>query len=493
MDISALTTDFYELTMMQGYYLSGENPQVVFDMFYRANPFDGGYAVFAGLGDLMPQLEGLNFSETDISYLRSLNMFDEGFLKYLSTYKFHGDIYAMKEGTIVFPGEPLVRIHTSLMDAQLIEGLLLNTINFQTLIATKAMRVCNAARGGVVMEFGLRRAQGLDGALSASRAAFIGGAKLTSNTIAGKVFGIPVGGTMAHSWVMAYDSELEAFREFARIYPNNCILLIDTYDTLGSGIENAITVGLEQKAKGLGVGVRIDSGDLSYLAREVRQRLDDAGLPNATICVSNDLTEQIISTLVSDNVPINSWGVGTNLVTGGTQSALGGVYKLCAKQQSDGTFEPTMKVSNSYTKTTNPGIKQVYRFYDSEGLAIADLIALEDEHLESFLDVSSNTAGNGKKPDIMFYHPFSDSDFFMLKSNSYTSYEPLLVKVMENGNLVRPKRPLKEIQDYAKESFSKFHKSYKRFINPHIYKVSLSSNLKSLKHDLILKFKGIEK
>ena len=476
MDISALTTDFYELTMMQGYYLSGENPQVVFDMFYRQNPFGGGYAVFAGLGELLPQLESLNFSKSDIAYLKSLNMFDEGFLDYLSTYKFHGDIYAMREGTIVFPGEPLVRIHTSLMDAQLIEGLLLNTINFQTLIATKSMRVCSAARGTTVMEFGLRRAQGLDGALSASRAAYIGGAKLTSNTIAGKVFGIPVGGTMAHSWIMAYDSELEAFREFAKIYPNNCVLLIDTYDTLGSGIENAITVGLEQKAKGLKIGVRIDSGDLAYLAKEVRQRLDAAGLEDATICVSNDLTEEIINNLVNDGVPINSWGVGTYLVTGGTQSALGGVYKLCAKQLSDGTFMPTMKISNSYAKTTNPGIKQVYRFYDAEGLAIADLITLDEEEYTT-----------GK--NIMFYHPFSDSDFFQLKADKYVSCEKLLVKVMENGTFLKEKRPLKEVQDFAQESFSHFHRSYKRFMNPHIYKVSLSDKLKTLKHDLIVKSK----
>lgn len=479
MDISALTTDFYELTMMQGYYLSGENPQVVFDMFYRANPFDGGYAIFAGLGELLPQLESLNFSKSDIAYLRSLNMFDEGFLQYLSTYKFHGDIYAMKEGTTVFPGEPLVRIHTSLMDAQLIEGLLLNTINFQTLIATKAMRVCSAARDTAVMEFGLRRAQGLDGALSASRAAYIGGAKLTSNTIAGKVFGIPVGGTMAHSWVMAYDNELEAFREFARIYPTNCVLLIDTYDTLGSGIENAIIVGLEQKAKGLKIGVRIDSGDLSYLARAVRQKLDAAGLEDATICVSNDLTEQIISTLVSDGVPINSWGVGTYLVTGGTQSALGGVYKLAAKQLPDGTFQPTMKISNSYAKTTNPGIKQVYRFYDSEGLAIADLITLDDEEF--------STGEN-----IMFFHPFSDSDFFQLRADKYVSCEKLLIKVMDNGTFIKEKKPLKEIQDFAQENFSHFHKSYKRFINPHIYKVSLSQKLKTLKHDLVVKAKMAE-
>ena len=477
-DVSALTTDFYELTMMQGYFLNNENPDVVFDMFYRKNPFDGGYAVFAGLGELLPQLESLNFSANDIAYLKSLNIFDQRFLDYLSTYKFKGDIYAPKEGTTVFPGEPLVRVHTKLIDAQLIESLLLNTVNFQTLIATKAMRVCTAAGDGAVMEFGLRRAQGMDGGLSASRAAYIGGCKLTSNTLAGKVFGIPVGGTMAHSWVMAYDNELEAFREFAKIYPNNCVLLIDTYDTLGSGIENAIIVGKEQQAKGLKMGVRIDSGDLSYLARAVRQRLDEAGLPDATICVSNDLTEQIITTLVTDNVPIDSWGVGTNLVTGGDQAALGGVYKLSAKGRKDGTFQPTIKVSNSSAKTTNPGIKQIYRFYGKDGLAIADLITLNEEEIK-----------DGE--DLIFYHPVTDGDLFLLRGGKYDKVEKLLGCVMKDGKICVEQRSLKEIQDYAKESQSHFHKSYKRLINPHIYKVSLSKKLKNLKHDLILESKGI--
>ncbi|HAN43207.1 MAG TPA: nicotinate phosphoribosyltransferase [Sphaerochaeta sp.] len=477
-DVSALTTDFYELTMMQGYFLNNENPDVVFDMFYRKNPFDGGYAVFAGLGELLPQLESLNFSANDIAYLKSLNIFDQRFLDYLSTYKFKGDIYAPKEGTTVFPGEPLVRVHTKLIDAQLIESLLLNTVNFQTLIATKAMRVCTAAGDGAVMEFGLRRAQGMDGGLSASRAAYIGGCKLTSNTLAGKVFGIPVGGTMAHSWVMAYDNELEAFREFAKIYPNNCVLLIDTYDTLGSGIENAIIVGKEQQAKGLKMGVRIDSGDLSYLARAVRQRLDEAGLPDATICVSNDLTEQIITTLVTDNVPIDSWGVGTNLVTGGDQAALGGVYKLSAKGRKDGTFQPTIKVSNSSAKTTNPGIKQIYRFYGKDGLAIADLITLDEEEIK-----------DGE--DLIFYHPVTDGDLFLLRGGKYDKVEKLLGCVMKDGKICVEQRSLKEIQDYAKESQSHFHKSYKRLINPHIYKVSLSKKLKNLKHDLILESKGI--
>ena len=477
-DVSALTTDFYELTMMQGYYLNNENPDVVFDMFYRKNPFDGGYAVFAGLGEMLSQLESLNFSANDIAYLKSLNIFDQRFLDFLSTYKFHGDIYAPKEGTTVFPGEPLVRVHTKLIDAQLIESLLLNTINFQTLIATKAMRVCTAAKDGTVMEFGLRRAQGMDGGLSASRAAYIGGCKLTSNTLAGKVFGIPVGGTMAHSWIMAYDNELEAFREFAKIYPNNCILLIDTYDTLGSGIENAIIVGKEQKAKGLKMGVRIDSGDLSYLARAVRQRLDEAGLEDATICVSNDLTEEIITTLVTDGVPINSWGVGTNLVTGGNQSALGGVYKLAAKRRPDGSFQPTIKVSNSYAKTTNPGIKQIYRFYGQDDLAIADLITLDDEKIEP-----------GK--DLIFFHPFTDGDLFQLKAGKYSRVEKLLNLVMKDGKVCMEKTELKDIQAYAKESQSHFHRTYKRLINPHIYKVSLSRKLKELKHDLILETKGI--
>ena len=454
-DISALTTDFYELTMMQGYYLNNENPDVVFDMFYRTNPFGGGYAVFAGLWELLQR-----------------------FLDYLSTYRFKGDIYAPKEGTTVFPGEPLVRVHTKLIDAQLIESLLLNTVNFQTLIATKAMRVCTAAKDGKVMEFGLRRAQGIDGGLSASRAAYIGGCALSSNTLAGKVFGIPVGGTMAHSWIMAYDNELEAFREFAKIYPNNCVLLIDTFDTLGSGIENAIIVGKEQKAKGLKIGVRIDSGDLSYLARAVRQRLDEAGLEDATICVSNDLTEEIITTLVNDEVPIDSWGVGTNLVTGGNQSALGGVYKLAAKRKADGTFQPTIKISNSYAKTTNPGIKQIYRFYGKDGIALGDLITLDDEEVKE-----------GK--DYVFYHPFTDGDIFVLKSGQYARIEKLLINVMKDGKICVPTRTLKDIQDFAKESQSHLHRSHKRLINPHIYKVSLSKKLKTLKHDLILEAKGL--
>ena len=404
MSKSALLTDFYELTMMQGYYLEKHDSKAVFDMFYRNNPFQGGYTIFTGIEELVDKLEGLSFSSDDIDYLSSLGIFDKSFLEYLRTYHFHGDVYAFEEGTPAFPGEPLIRIESDLMDAQLVETMILNTVNFQTLIATKASRMTLATKGhGSIMEFGLRRAQGEDGAHSASRASFIGGTKSTSNTFAGKKYGIPVAGTMAHSWIMSYPTEEEAFRKFVEIYPDNGILLIDTYDTLGSGIEAAIKIGLEQKAKGKRIGVRIDSGDLSYLTKAIRAMLDEAGLEDATICVSNDLTEEIIRSLVSDGAPIDSWGIGTHLVTGGNQASLNGVYKLSAKEV-DGEMVPCLKVSNSYEKTTNPGIKQVYRFFDKEGNALADLIALADETIE-------------KGRNITFYHPFSTADFFVMKKD----------------------------------------------------------------------------
>ena len=473
---SALLTDFYELTMMQGFFLENHNPRVVFDMFYRTNPFNGGYTVFAGLEELIEKLEGLRFSEEDIRYLESLNKFQPSFLEYLSTYRFSGDLYAFDEGTPAFPQEPLIRIETNMLDAQLIESLILNTVNFQTLIATKASRMVIATKGkGSIMEFGLRRAQGIDGALSASRACFIGGCSVTSNTLAGKEYGIPVAGTMAHSWIMLFGDEYTAFRAFADIYPDNCILLIDTYDTLGSGIDAAIKVGLEQKAKGKKIGIRIDSGDLSYLTKAARQRLDEAGLDDATICVSNDLNEQIILTLINDGAPIDSWGIGTHLVTGGSQAALGGVYKLSAKEEG-GVFVPTLKISSSYSKTTNPGIKQVYRFFDKSGQALADLIALNDERIDTGVN-------------HIFFHPFSTQDMFVMRKNSYAFVKPLLKKQMEGGKRINPAPSLQEIQKNSAEMLSHFDKSYKRQINPHIYKVSLSTKLKNLKGDLILQAK----
>lgn len=473
---SALTTDFYELAMAQGYFLKKHNPRVVFDMFYRTNPFNGGYLIFTGLEELLTKLENFRFSKEDIDYLRSLGQFDESFLTYLSDYRFHGDIYAFDEGTPVFPGEPLIRVESDLIDAQLVETIILNTVNFQSLIATKASRMVLATKGrGAIMEFGLRRAQGEDGGHSASRASFIGGTKVTSNTYAGKKYDIPVAGTMAHSWIMSFENEVEAFRAFAELYPDNAIFLIDTYDTLTSGIDSAIKVGLEMKKKGKRIGVRIDSGDLSYLSKAVRRKLDEAGLTNATICISNDLTEEIILNLVNDGAPIDSWGIGTHLVTGGNQASLNGVYKLAAKEE-DGIFIPTLKVSSSYEKTTNPGIKQVYRFYDEFGSALADLITLSDEKLEEGVN-------------IPFYHPFSTQDFFIMKKKNYSRFKAMLSKKMEDGKRVYAEINIHELQRKSAELLTEFDKSYKRQINPHIYKVSLSSKLRELKTRLIMEAK----
>ncbi|TFH05203.1 MAG: nicotinate phosphoribosyltransferase, partial [Spirochaetales bacterium] len=373
--VSALFTDLYELTMIQGYYEYDNNPEVVFDMFFRRQPFGGGFSIFAGLDDLLDQLEDLRFQADEIDYLRSLGIFKESFLEYLETFRFTGNIYAMAEGSVVFPGEPLIRVHGSLIEAQLIEGLLLNTINFQTLIATKSARVYVASNEGKVMEFGLRRAQGGDGAMSASRAAYIGGASATSNTLAGKRYGIPVRGTMAHSWIMAFSSEKESFEKYADLYPDTTVLLIDTYSTLTTGLEAAIEVGQRLKAKGKQIGVRLDSGDLEYLSKQVRHRLDEAGLTDATITASNELNEQIIHQLITNGSPIDSWGVGTSMVTGGDAASLTGVYKLASKTE-NGTAVATVKVSNQPAKTTNPGTKQVYRFRDANGTPLADLVAL---------------------------------------------------------------------------------------------------------------------
>ena len=464
-----LLTDFYELTMGQGYYLLGRNPQVVFDMFFRRQPFDSGFSIFAGLEDLLNRLVNLEFTEEDLAYLNAQGTFKPEFLEFLKTYRFSGDLYAMDEGSLIFPGEPIIRIHASLIEAQLIESLLLNVINFQTLIATKAARLYNTTGGGRILEFGLRRAQGIDGALSAARAAYIGGAAASSNTMAGKNYGIPVSGTMAHSWVMSFDDELESFRAYARIYPDNAILLIDTYDTLGSGISNAITVGLEQKAAGKRIGVRLDSGDLQYLSVKVREKLDKAGLEDAIICVSNDLNEEVIWQLVSNKAPIDLWGIGTQLVTGGCDSSLTGVYKLSAREH-DGVMLPTIKVSNNPEKITNPGIKQVFRFYDDNQAPLGDLIGLADEEMVP-----------GKV--YRFNHPMYR--FKNIKMSQYSRIEPLLKKRIDGGKLISPNPPLSEVRNNALQSLADLDPSHRRLINPHLYKVSLSDTLRDLKFDMI--------
>ena len=477
----ALLTDLYELTMMQGYFRNGMHHHAVFDMFYRRQPFHGGFAVFAGLEHLLDRLERLSFTGDDIDYLRSLGLFGEDFLEYLRGFRFSGDLWSMPEGTLVFPQEPLIRVHTSIMEAQLIESMLLNTINFQTLIATKTARMYLSSKRGSIAEFGLRRAQGEDGAMSASRAAYIGGASSTSNTQAGKEYGIPVTGTMAHSWVMAFGSEREAFERYAEAYPDRAILLIDTYDTLGSGIDNAIQVGLKLREQGHRLGVRLDSGDIQYLSKQVRRRLDAAGLDDAVIAVSNELDEQIIHQLVSAGSPVDLWGVGTQMVTGGGDAALTGVYKLAATQrEADGPFQPTMKVSDNPEKSTNPGIKQVWRFFGEGDYPIADLITLEDAP-----PVRAGANSRGAEP-VRFYHPAGDYRKFSLKS--WSRAEPLLVRFMADGRRVADQAPLASIRERTLANLDRLDETYTRIINPHIYKVSVSRSLRELKREFLKRY-----
>jgi len=458
--------------MMQGYFLHQRNPHVVFDLFFRRAPFGGGFSVFAGLETALRFVQDIRFTEEDIAYLRGLGTFRPEFLHYLEGMRFRGDIWAMEEGTLAFPGEPLLRVHATLIEAQLLESALLAIVNFQTLIATKAARVRLAANGRSVIEFGLRRAQGIDGALSASRAAFIGGVSATSNTLAGKRFSIPVRGTMAHSWVMVFENEREAFERYADAYPDNALLLIDTYDTLGSGLQNAVAVGRRLKAAGhRGFGVRLDSGDLEYLSKRVRARLDAEGLADALIVASNDLDEAIIHQLITRGAPIDVWGVGTNLVTGAGDPALTGVYKLAARERErDGIFEPTIKVSNNPEKVTNPGVKQVWRFVTPEGSPLADLICLEDETLET------------GRP-YTFHHPHGDYRSFTLRE--YGGMTALLKRWMTAGEIVGELPSLPDLQARTLRHLQALDETYKRLINPHDYKVSLSSRLSELKAGLI--------
>ena len=466
---SALFTDLYELTMMQGYFYKQNNPDVVFEMFFRRNPFSGGYSIFAGLEDLLRRLENLAFDDDDISYLHSTGIFRDSFLDYLKDFRFSGDLYSMDEGSVVFPSEPLITVKANLMEAQLIESMLLNIVNYQTLIATKSSRVYTASGSGKILEFGLRRAQGIDGALSASRAAYIGGASATSNTYAGKQFEIPVTGTMAHSWVMSFNSELEAFRKYAELYPDSTVLLIDTYDTLGSGLENAIIVGKELQAKGLNFGVRLDSGDLQYLSEKVRARLDEEGLQKAFIAVSNDLEEHIIRQLVRDGAPIDSWGVGTQLVTGGEDSSLTGVYKLVARQQGS-DLVPTIKLSDNPEKSTNPGFKQVYRFYDNFDSPLGDLMTFHSEEIKA-----ENT--------YRFNHPMYRYKHYL--SSNHRSVRPLLSKRLDGGKICCKLPSIHDIRRKVIDDVGGLDRTFKRLINPHIYKVSLSDNLAELKFSML--------
>ena len=471
---SALFTDFYELTMAQGYWLQNMNQQVVFDMFFRRQPFNGGFSIFAGIETLIDSLTEFSFSDDDIEYLSQQGIFEKGFLDYLRDFHFSGDLYSFEEGSVIFPQEPLVRIHANLIEAQIIEGLVLNHCNFQSLIATKTARVWLASKQGNIMEFGLRRAQGPDGAMSATRASYIGGAAGTSNTLAGKLYGIPVMGTMAHSWIMSFPSELEAFEAYAKIYPDKTVFLIDTYDTLKSGIKNAIKAGAKLVEQGYNFGVRLDSGDISYLTQEVRKELDNAGFPQAFISVSNELKEEIIETLVQQNAPIASWGVGTHMVTGGDESSFTGVYKLAARHdQKTDEMIPAMKFSDNPAKNTNPGIKNVWRLYDENGMARADILALEGETVES-----------GK--EYRYYHPMVDYRQF---SFTAASVKPMLTKKIADGKRIKERLPDAEQLQLARKRMRQetatLDPSYKRILNPHIYKVSMTEKLKDLKLSFI--------
>lgn len=473
---NALLTDLYELTMMQGYYIINLHQRAVFEMFFRRQPFEGGFCIFAGLNPLIEAITELKFKQEDIEYLRSLGMFKEEFLQYLKDFKFRGDVYAVDEGTVVFPNEPLIRIEGTLLETQLIESLLLNIINFQTLIATKTVRIVIAANGGSVIEFGFRRAHGVDSALSGTRAAYIGGAVATSNVLASKIYNIPVKGTMAHSWVMSFGNEFVAFEKYANLYKDNCIFLVDTYDTLKLGIPNAIKVMRKLKKEGRGgYGIRLDSGDLEYLSKEARKMLDRNDLKEATIIASNELDEWIINQIMKNGAPINVWGVGSKLITADKDPWLTGVYKLVAI--TDGAkMEPVIKISNNPEKITNPGIKNIMRFYDRNGMMLGDLIYLEEEK-EELLDIVN------EKKAIRFNHPSIEHSFFIC--SKYAKCKMLLKLVVKNGKPTQKVISLNKIRDFALNDVKTLDPTCKRLINPHIYKVSISDRLKMLKVNLL--------
>lgn len=469
-----LLTDFYELTMMQGYFENKTNETVIFDVFYRNNPSGSGYAICCGLEQMIDYIKELHFSEEDITYLRSLNMFQEDFLTYLENFKFTGSIYAIPEGTVVFPMEPLVKVIAPIMEAQLVETAILNIINHQSLIATKASRVCFAAKGEGVMEFGLRRAQGPDAGTLGARAAVIGGCIGTSNVLAAKEFGMPALGTHAHSWIMSFEHELTAFRKYAELYPQNTTLLVDTYDTLRSGVPNAIKVFTELRDAGKmpqRYGIRLDSGDLAYLSKKARKMLDAAGFTDATICASSDLDEYLIDSLKTQGAAISSWGVGTNLITSKDCPAFGGVYKLAAIKNGD-HFIPKIKLSENQWKITNPGNKTIYRIYEKEtGKIKADLIALVGE------DYSEENP-------LMLFDPMATWKKTYLKAGTYTIRE-LLVPIFIDGECVYTSPEVMEIRAYCQKELDTLWEETRRLINPHDVYVDLSNELFHMKNTLL--------
>lgn len=477
----ALLTDFYQLSMAYGYWQAGmHEKEAIFNLFFRKAPFRGGYAICAGLATAIEYLSALHYNDDDIAYLRTLQsdqdkpLFKEEFLSCLKNLKFTFDIDAIPEGTIVFPQEPLIRVKGPLLQCQLLETVLLNIINFQTLIATKTSRICYAAKDEPVLEFGLRRAQGFDGGLSASRAAYVGGCAATSNVLAGKLFDIPVRGTHAHSWIMCFADETSSFKTYAAAMPDNCIFLVDTYDTI-TGVKNAITVGNELKKQGYRMaGVRLDSGDLAYLSKEARKLLNAAGFKDAVIVGSNDLDEHVIASLKEQGAMINVWGVGTRLTTAYEQPALDGVYKITAIKNHDNKWEYKLKLSEQTAKISTPGILKVRRYYDALNVAIAD--AIYDESI-------------GIADECVIIDPMDITHQRKIVAN--TQYRELLQPIFRNGKLVYQLPDLHTSKQTAMNELKQFHESIRRFLNPHTYPVGLEKSLYDLRTSLILKAKGL--
>lgn len=469
-----LLMDFYELTMSYNYFKLGKKDEVVyFDMFYRQNPDQGGFVIFAGLQQLIECIQNMHFSEGDIDYLRKQGKFDEDFFDYLRNFKFTGTIYSVPEGTPVFPYEPLVTVKAKIIEAQLIETFLLVTINHQSLIATKAHRITQEAKGRAVMEFGARRAQGYDGAHYGARAAYIGGVHGTATVSAGKDFGIPVLGTMAHSFVQSFDNEFEAFKAYAMIYPDSCTLLVDTYDTLKSGVPNAIRVAkevLEPMGKRL-AGIRLDSGDIAYLTKKARMMLDVAGLTDCKITVSNSLDEYLIRSILEQGAKIDSFGVGENMIVSKTSPVFGGVYKLAAVEK-DGVIIPKIKISENVEKITNPGYKKVYRLIEKEtNKAMADIIAFHDEILD-------------ENQDLTIYHQSNAWKYKTLYAGTY-EIQPLQKIVFDHGQCVYPEYSLDEIREYSKKQKELLWDEVFRLEYPHIYYVDLTKKLLDYKLKLL--------
>jgi len=467
--------DFYELTMSNGYFKNGMKDRITyFDVFFRRVPDQGGFAIAAGLEQVVQYIQDLHFSEEDIAYLRGRDLFDEDFLNYLKDFRFTGDIYAVPEGTPVFPHEPLLTVRAPAIQAQMIETYLLLALNHQSLIATKANRIVRAAQGRTVLEFGSRRAQGADGAILGARAAYIGGCNGTACTISDQLYGVKAGGTMAHAWVQMFDTEYEAFKTYCETYPTNATLLVDTYNTLHSGIPNAIRA-FNDVLKPLGItkcGIRLDSGDMAYLTQKARKMLDDAGWTECKITVSNSLDEHLIQELLMQGACIDAFGVGERLITARSEPVFGGVYKLAAVEAEDGTLIPKIKISENVAKITNPHFKKIYRFYGNDtGKAIADYLCVHDEVVDDSHDLEIFDPNATWKRKTVY---------------NFTAKE-LQVPVFRNGQLVYKLPSLDEIRDYCREQVDTLWDEVKRFENPHAYYVDLSQKLWDIRHDLLQK------